>query len=186
MPNSSPHPKPSPRERILDTAGELFYAEGIRAVGVDRVVDESGVARMTLYNQFGSKDGLVTAWLTRRDAAWMTWLEERVAALGSTIEAVFDALAEWFASDTFRGCAFINTQAEIGGSNETAAGLVRAHKQALQGFLEQVARDTGAKDASGIAAELLMLVEGAIVTASIGTVADPAEIAKRAASKLVK
>jgi len=69
MPNSSPHPKPSPRERILDTAGELFYAEGIRAVGVDRVVDESGVARMTLYNQFGSKDGLVTAWLTRRDAA---------------------------------------------------------------------------------------------------------------------
>jgi AcrR family transcriptional regulator len=185
MPNPAPHEKRSPRERILDTAGALFYAEGVRAVGVDRVVDESGVARMTLYNQFGSKDGLVAAWLARRDAAWMSWLEERVAALGGTVEAVFDALAEWFASDTFRGCAFINTQAEIGESNETVAALVRAHKRALLGFLEQVARAAGAKDAGGVAAELLVLVEGAIVTASIGTVADPAQIAKRAASRLV-
>jgi AcrR family transcriptional regulator len=186
MPNPDTHPRPSPRDRILDTASELFYRDGVRAVGVDRVIAESGVAKMTLYNHFGSKDALIAAWLRRRDAEWMAWLEQRVEANGGDLAAVFDALAEWFRTPDFRGCAFINTRAELGSSNQDAADAVVAHKKALLDLLERVARGSGADDPAAVAAELLVLVDGAIVTASIGSERAPAAIAKRAALRLVR
>lgn len=186
MPNPDTHSRPSPRDRILETASELFYRDGVRAVGVDRVIAESGVAKMTLYNQFGSKDALVAAWLRRRDAEWMAWLEQRVEAHGGDVAAVFDALDEWFRTPDFRGCAFINTRAELGASNPSAADAVVAHKKTLLDFLEVVAGKSGAKNPAALAAELLVLVDGAIVTASIGSEQAPAAIAKRAALRLVR
>src|SRR5918996_2432457 len=177
MPSTETHLRPSPRQRILDTASELFYREGVRAVGVDRIVAESGVAKMSLYSHFGSKDALIAAWLKRRDAEWMDWLEQRVEAKGGDIAAVFDALAEWFRRPDFRGCAFVNTQAELGSSNSAAAEVVVAHKRALLDFLRGPAKKSGAKNPATIAGELLVLVEGAIVTASIGSERAPAAIA---------
>ena len=173
------------RVRILDTAAELFYREGVRAVGVDRISAESGVAKMTLYYHFRSKDELVAAWLRRRDEEWMTWLEGAAERRdGSRLLAVFDALREWFDTPGFRGCAFINVHAELGWSNSAAAEIAAAHKRSLAAYLERLARTEGATDPEGLARELLLLVEGAIVTASIQRDAraadDAREMAKRA------
>src|SRR5437660_1647306 len=93
------------RERLLDAAEELFYAEGVRAVGVERILAESGVGRASFYRHFASKDDLVVAVLRRRDQAWRAWLAERVDALGGKPLDVFAALAERFACADFRGCA---------------------------------------------------------------------------------
>ena len=95
----------SARERILSTATRLFYEHGIHRVGIDLVIAESGVAKMSLYRQFGSKEELVLAFLDRINTEWFTWLSGRVASARAPQRplAVFDALGEWFKTPTFRG-----------------------------------------------------------------------------------
>ena len=123
-------------QQILDTAAELFYREGVRSVGVDRIAAESGVAKMTLYYHFRSKDELVAAWLRRRDDEWMSWLASAVERRrGSRLLAVFEALREWFETPTFRGCAFVNAYGELGWSNPAAAEIVASHKRKLNEYL---------------------------------------------------
>lgn len=176
------------RQRVLDTAAELFYRDGVRAVGVDRIAAESGVAKMTLYYHFHSKDELVAAWLRRRDEEWMSWLEAAVRRRrGNRLLAVFAALREWFETPTFRGCAFVNVYGELGGSNPAAAEIVASHKRTLTEYLADLARQEGAPepDAHALARELLLLVDGAIVTASIQGDARPADDARDAAAKLI-
>ncbi len=174
------------RRRILDTAAELFYREGVRGVGVDRIAAESDVAKMTLYAHFKSKDELVVAWLRRRDEEWMGWLESAVERRNGTgLLAVFDAMREWFEKPDFRGCAFINAHAELGWSNPAAAEIVTSHKQALTEYLARLARSEGAAEPEALARELLLLVEGAIVTASIQRDPRAADDARSAAAKLI-
>ena len=133
------------RQRVLDTAAELFYRDGVRAVGVDRIAAESGVAKMTLYYHFRSKDELVAAWLRRRDEEWMSWLEAAVRRRrGNRVLAVFAALREWFETPTFRGCAFINAYGELGRSNPAAAEIVASHKRTLTEYLAVLVRQEGA------------------------------------------
>lgn len=101
---------PDVTARLLDAAERLFYRDGVRSVGVDAVVTEAGVATTTLYAHFGSKDGLVEAYLRRRDERWLTWLRGVVEAADpgtARVRAVFDALGRWFAQPDFNGCAFI-------------------------------------------------------------------------------
>ena len=175
-------------KQILDTAAELFYRDGVRAVGVDRIAAESGVAKMTLYYHFRSKDELVAAWLRRRDDEWMSWLASAVERRrGSRLLAVFEALREWFETPTFRGCAFVNAYAELGWSNPAAAEIVASHKRTLTEYLAYLARQEGAAepDADALARELLLLVDGAIVTASIQGNARPADDARGAAAKVI-
>ena len=174
------------RQRVLDTAAELFYRDGVRAVGVDRIAAESGVAKMTLYYHFRSKDELVAAWLRRRDEEWMSWLEGSVERQrGNRVLAVFDALREWFETPTFRGCAFVNAYAELGWSNPAAAEIVASHKRTLTEYLAYLAREEGAAEPDALAQELLLLVDGAIVTASIQGSARPADDAREAAAKVI-
>ncbi|WP_217913412.1 TetR/AcrR family transcriptional regulator [Miltoncostaea marina] len=179
------------RERILDAASTAFYREGIRAVGVDAVVASAGVAKATLYRHFPSKDALVDAFLERRDVRWREWLEGAVERLAPAPAdrplAVFDALGEWFASDDFRGCAFINAAAEIADPAHPAREAVRAHKRLLGGYLERLVREAGADDAAAAAAApaLLLLAEGSIVTALIEGDAAPALRARDAAARLL-
>src|SRR5918999_3082396 len=114
-----PQPKPSARERILETAYELFARRGIRGVGVDEVIDRAGVAKATLYRHFPSKDDLVLAFLERREERWTRGLVEAEARLrGDTPEeqllAVFDVFDEWFRGADFDTCAFINVLLELG------------------------------------------------------------------------
>lgn len=174
------------REQILDTAAELFYREGVRAVGVDRIAAESGVAKMTLYYHFRSKDELVAEWLRRRDAEWMRWLEDAVERRdGNRLLAVFDALREWFERTDFRGCAFINTHAELGWTNAAAGDVIASHKRSLSELLERFAREEGAAAPEALARELLLLVEGAIITASIQRDSRAADDARELAEKAI-
>ena len=176
------------RQRVLDTAAELFYRDGVRAVGVDRIAAESGVAKMTLYYHFRSKDELVAAWLRRRDEEWMSWLGAAVRRRrGNRVLAVFAALREWFETPTFRGCAFINAYGELGRSNPAAAEIVASHKRTLTEYLAVLVRQEGAAvaDADTLARELVLLVDGAIVTASIQGDPRAADDAREAAAKLI-
>ncbi|MEZ6047609.1 MAG: TetR/AcrR family transcriptional regulator [Planctomycetaceae bacterium] len=102
----------SARTRIIETAERLFYAEGVRAVGIDRIIAEANVAKMTLYNHFASKDELILAVLKYREEEFDAFLDKTMTTYQSKgetrLEALFSALREWFESENFRGCSFIN------------------------------------------------------------------------------
>jgi AcrR family transcriptional regulator len=178
------------RERILDAASAAFYGRGIGAVGVDVVVAEAGVAKATLYRHFRSKDDLVVAFLRRRDGRWRDWLRsaaERLAPRPADRPlAVFDALGEWFASEDFRGCAFINAAAEIADPEHPARAAVEDHERLLAIDLEDMLSAAGAADPADDAAALLLLIQGAIVSALIERDAAPAARARSAAARILR
>lgn len=180
---------PSARERILDAASVSFYREGIRAVGVDSVIADAGVAKATLYRHFPSKDALVLAFLERRDARWRAWFAEAVERsspdpAGRPL-AVFDALAEWFGSEDFRGCAFLNAAAEIADPAHPARDAVRRHEERLAEHLRAICAEAGLPDPEAAAADLFLLVEGAIVCALVEGGAAPAARARATAARLL-
>lgn len=180
---------PSPRERILVTASGLFYREGLRAVGVDRVVAESGVAKSTLYKHFPSKDALIVACLERRDASSRSWLELEATRRGSTpcarLLGIFAVLEEWFGWETFRGCAFANAGLELTDGAHPARAVVVAHKDAIRGFMRDLCTELDVADADGLAAQLMLLYDGAIVTAVVRGDASAARDARGAAETLL-
>lgn len=173
------------RERLLDTAEELFYAEGIRAVGLERILAVSGAGRASFYRHFASKDDLVAAVLRRRDEAWRGWLAERVEAHGGQPLAVFDALAERFARKDFRGCAFINTMVESADPDSEAHQIAAEHKARVTAYVERLLREHGAVDPAGTARRFILLMDGAIVTALREGSAEPAARAREVAEGLV-
>jgi AcrR family transcriptional regulator len=175
---------------VLDAAEALFYRRGVQAVGVDDIRAEAGVSLKRLYQLFPSKDHLVVAFLERRDARWRGRLAEYVAAragnggaLHDCLLAVFDWLGEWFAEPGFRGCAWVNSYGELGGVSADVAGLARAHKTAFRSYLAGLVADAGLR--AGLTDELLLLAEGAMVTAGIFGTAEPAVHARRAAEALL-
>jgi AcrR family transcriptional regulator len=160
---------PAVATRLLDAAEELFYARGIQAVGIDEVVRKAGVATKTLYAHFGSKDGLVQAYLQRRDRRWNDWLRGEVLAAPAgqgRVAAVFDALGRWFAQPDFNGCAFINVAGELA-TSPAARAAAAEHKTTLRALLAEVADGAGTADPAALADHLMLLVEGAIVTAHV-------------------
>jgi AcrR family transcriptional regulator len=178
------------RVLVLDAAERLFYGRGVQAVGIDDVRAEAGVSLKRLYQLFPSKDDLVVAFLERRDARWRGRLAEFVdtrardgAAPAERILAVFDWLGEWFAEPGFRGCAWINSAGELGGVSDAVAGLARAHKARFRRYLARLVADAGLR--SDLTDELLLLAEGAMVTAGIFRTTEPAVHARRAAETLI-
>jgi len=182
-------PSSTLHEHILDVASDLFYRQGIRAVGVDAIVARAGIAKMTLYQHFRSKEELILAFLRRRDERWRSWLRSavgrRAGAPKERLLAIFDALEEWFTSPEFRGCAFINTAIEIADPGHPAHRVALEHKQLLQAYIAALAREAGVNDAETLSRRLLLLVEGAIVTAQVGTDPAPAQQAHQAAEVLI-
>lgn len=175
-------------QRLLDAAERLFYERGVQAVGVDAVVSEAGVATKTLYAHFGSKDGLIEAYLRRRDRRWLTWLRDAVdaAAPGPARGfAVFDALGQWFARPDYNGCAFINIAGELAAS-PTARSIARDHKAALRALLADVAAGSGVTDHTTLGDRLMLLVEGAIITAHVEHDSAAAQRARSAAAALLE
>jgi AcrR family transcriptional regulator len=162
------------RERILDAAYELFSRRGIKAVGIDAIIDRSGVARMTLYRHFRSKDDLVLAFLERRQERWTEgWLraevERRASSPGDRLLAVFDVFDEWFRRPDFEGCAFINVMLEAAADPESAAYRAGvAYLAGIRHFLEGLARQAGIADAAHFAAQWHILMKGSIVAAGEG------------------
>ena len=188
----SPSPKssrPSARERILVAASDLFYREGVQNVGIDRIIAESGVAKMSLYNHFKSKDALITAWLQQRDDDWRTWFVARVEALatepGDRLLAVFDVLQEWFERPDFRGCAFINSTVELVDPEHPGYQVAIRHQQTIFDYLLSLVEAAESLQPKLLAQQLLILVEGAIVIAMMQGSPEAAKQAKQAAAVLM-
>lgn len=177
------------RQRILETALELFYAEGIRAVGIDRIIAESGVAKMSFYRHFPSKADLVCAFLEERHRRWMQWFAARYAERSlrrsPKLPVAADVLAEWFESPDFHGCAFINILAETTASDTRERAIARAHKDDLKKCLSAIAKGDGAKNPSETGGLALLIVEGAIVRAEMTRSSKPALDARRLLASLV-
>ncbi len=152
-----------PRERILRTAHDLFYRDGIRATGIDRVIAESGVAKVTFYRQFASKDDLVLAFLEHRHDRWMAWFVDALARHGGTPAAIAPALAEWFRGDDYRGCAFLNSVGELAAALPAVLEATRRHKQDMTAALTRLMRPAPGR--ARIARALALAVDGAIVQA---------------------
>ncbi|MFD7555567.1 TetR/AcrR family transcriptional regulator [Streptomyces sp. NPDC059835] len=169
------------RARLLDAAEELFYAEGIQAVGMDRIRAASGVPLKRLYRLFPAKEALVTAYLERRDQRWTRSLRDAVTGAPEPVPAVFDWLAEWFCEPEFRGCAFLNAYGELGTGPAAVLDVVRRHKAELRALLGELA----GPDRPGLADQLLILVEGATVVAALDPGPEPARRAREAAERLL-
>ncbi len=178
-----PRGRPRVDEVILDHALRLFYGEGIRSTGVDRIIAEAGVAGMSFYRNFKSKDGLVAAVLKRRDETWMAWLRDVVEAGEASprqrLLRVFDALDAWFGRADFHGCMFINAAGEFADPASTARRAAADHKRQLKSYLGGLADQAGLPEAT--AAMLFLLAEGAIVAAFVQGDRDAARTARQAA-----
>ena len=179
----------SARERILDTATQLFYQDGIQNVGVDRIIAESGVAKMSLYNHFKSKDALIEAVLRQRDQHWCHWFVTQVEQHSSDpkeqLLAVFDVLQEWMEQPEFRGCAFMNATVELANPEHPGYQAAVEHKQKVAHYLLHLTEAAGLASPEAIAQQLLLLVEGAIAVAMIQEDPTTARVAKQVAAMLL-
>ncbi|HTW85429.1 MAG TPA: helix-turn-helix domain-containing protein [Candidatus Sulfotelmatobacter sp.] len=178
-----------PRERILATAAELFYREGVHAVGVDRVVEVAGVAKTSLYRHFGTKDELIAAFLRREDEDfWAHWDAVARAHAGDP-HAELDAHMAWIgerlARPNYRGCPQLNVAAEFPAADHPARVVAAAHKQALRGRLEAIARRLEVAHPAELAAQLLVLINGAFVSAQVLAADEATPVLRAAAQALV-
>jgi AcrR family transcriptional regulator len=163
------------RERILETAYDLFSRHGTRAVGVDTIIAESGVAKMTLYRNFTSKDELILEFLRRREELWTrAWLQGEAEARADTpagrILAIFDVFGEWFVRDDFEGCAFINVMLELDDRESRIRVACVQHLAAIREYVRDLVVQAGVPegDAAHVAAQVHMLMKGSIVAAGEG------------------
>jgi AcrR family transcriptional regulator len=173
MSPESPTALPDARERILDAAYELFSRNGIRAVGIDAIIEQSGVARMTLYRHFGSKDALVLAFLERREERWTKdWLQrevqERADDPGERLLAIFDVFDGWFQREDFEGCSFINVLLEIAEPRHELHRASADYLARIRAFVAQLATEAGAADPEALAHQWHILMKGSIVAAGEG------------------
>ncbi|MBB3999500.1 TetR/AcrR family transcriptional regulator [Aureimonas pseudogalii] len=169
-------PAPDKRQQIVETADRLFRRDGYHATGIDRIIVEAGVAKMTMYRHFPGKDGLIVEVLRHRAARFDDRLDRLTAAADSAsgrIEAIVGWYGRWFAREDFRGCAFAHALAEFGTPGHPVLGAVIEQKSAFRRRLEAiVADDFGRERARCVAASLFILFEGATLLAEIGATAD--------------
>jgi AcrR family transcriptional regulator len=165
---SSTTEKATARERLLDAAAELFYEEGVNSVGVDKILERAGVAKASLYKIFGSKDELVRAYLIQRHSRTQDRMKSELAARYTTprqrLVGVFEIQGLSFAEPGFRGCAFVGANAE----SQTGSAVEQAtkdYRRWLHELFEELATEAGASDPSSLAAELVLLYDGAGISA---------------------
>jgi AcrR family transcriptional regulator len=174
------------RDRIVRTAYDLFSHHGIRAVGIDRIVAEADVAKMTLYRHFASKDALVLEVLRVREQVWTYgWLQAEIERRAKTpadrLLVIFDVLDGWFRGPDYEGCTFIRTVMEMHDPASPAHVEAVRRLDNVRKLLRGYARDAGVADADGIAHQVHIVMMGAIVSASRGD-----RQAARRAGKLVE
>jgi AcrR family transcriptional regulator len=186
MTTTSASPARELDEHIVTIAADLFNARGIAAVTMDQLRDAANVSLKRLYSLYPSKDALVRAVLARRHDEWVAGVDRVIAAAAGPRErmlAVFDFLADWFLEPEFRGCAFINTFAELGAVSPAVADIVREHKRGVQKDLERIVAEAGGPD--WLAPQLSLLSEGAQTTAAIMGSHAAATQARAAAATLI-
>lgn len=178
----------SARDRILDAAFRLFYARGIKAVGVDLIIAESGVAKATFYKHFPAKDELVLAYLDRVDGVWSGQLRAAAEAAGpdpaEQLVGLFDALGTACRREGYRGCAFINTAAEAVPGTPVHERTV-AHKEAVLAWVRELASQAGAADPARLARSLTLLLDGGLADGALAADPEAAATAKESARLLV-
>jgi AcrR family transcriptional regulator len=178
----------SARDRILDTVSDLFYRDGYRAVGIDTIVAESGVAKMTLYRHFASKDDLIVAYLERANAEYWAWLERAMAEVDdpkAKLLAAFEATAKLATSPRCLGCTFQGAASEFPERDHPGHRVALAHKKSVLERLAGLARAAGLRDPDALAARLLLLMDGAWVAARMFGPANHAAVVADAAREHV-
>lgn len=178
-----------PRERLLETALRLFAEHGIHATGIDRIIAEAGVAKMTLYKHFAGKDDLVVAALRRKHEVFREFFRAIVDGRHdprARLLAVFDAQERWFSRPDFRGCFFLNAAAELPEGGCAARQAVADHKAWVLAQFHELAAQAGAGDPAALAQELMLLFEGAIARAYVTGEASAARTARKAAAALME
>ncbi len=179
----------STKEKILETAVRLFYSRGIRATGVDLIIDKAGVHKSTFFKHFPTKREIIIAYLNLRDERWMDWFMARVESIAKTPEdrlvAIFDVLAEWYRQPDFRGCAFINAVAESPDETTIEFQLSVEHKKRLESFVVKIAKSFDARRDKRLTDQILVLIEGSIIRAQMEKSPKPALIAKSVVKALL-
>lgn len=180
---------PNTREKILATAEELIYQNGIHATGMDLLVKTSGVARKSIYRHFTNKDEVAAAALNARDVRWMAWFRRECDKAETTRERIlniFTVLKSWFESEGYRGCAFINTAGEVGDPDDPVRQIARLHKQKLLDYLLELTGQLNTDQPLPLARQLLILIEGAITLSRVMGDYRAADEAKDVAQLLLK
>ncbi|MCX8305684.1 TetR/AcrR family transcriptional regulator [Enterobacter pseudoroggenkampii] len=177
------------REKILTTAEQLIYQNGIHAMGMDLLVKTSGVARKSIYRHFSNKEDVASAALNGRDERWMQWFRTE-SDKGETpqdrILNMFTVLKSWFESEGFRGCAFINTAGEVGDPDDPVRLIAKVHKQKLLDYALELSGQLSTGHAEELARQLLILMEGAITVTYVMGDRDAADNARDVAKVLLE
>ena len=177
------------KERILQTASELFYRMGVRAVGVDLVVKQADVAKTSLYRHFGTKDDLIAAFLEREDADfWGTW--DEVAKRhrddpNAELDAHLDWIGERVGRPNYRGCPQINVAAEFPDTDHPARRVAIAHKREMRQRLRGIAERLGVERPDDLAGQLAVLINGAFVSAQMFEPGEATPLLRRTAHSLI-
>ncbi|MBA8793764.1 AcrR family transcriptional regulator [Friedmanniella endophytica] len=177
----------SARERILETANRLFYAEGIQTIGVDRIIDEAGVAKASLYKTFGSKNALIAAYLDSRHQAILERMHRAMADVESPrdkVLAVFDSHAAVFRRADYHGCPFATASAEST-PGDGVDEATRRFRRAVRGLFRDLAAELGADDPEALARRLQLVYDGASLSARIDRDPSIADDARAAAELLL-
>jgi AcrR family transcriptional regulator len=164
---STTHDLPA-RERIMETAQRLFYRDGFRAVGIDTIVAEAGVAKMSLYRHFPSKDDLIVAYLEESNREYWEWLDGATAELDDPLGklvGMFEAIEKLSTSPECLGCTFQGTAAEFPDRDHPGHQVALAHKKKVRERFAELAGEAGLRDAELLADQLLLLMDGAWVAA---------------------
>jgi AcrR family transcriptional regulator len=181
--------RPPAPERVLEIASELFYGEGINTVGVDRIAAEADASKATLYAHFGNKDGLVAAYLERRAALSRQQLTEHLESKDDPRErllTVFEALVDWYSQDDFRGCHFIHAGSELTNPDHPAIIVTKRHREWVKNLFADLSEALGAPHPHILAAQLLMLYDGATIAADLDRYPEAARAACEAVERLTR
>ncbi|MFF7400404.1 TetR/AcrR family transcriptional regulator [Achromobacter sp. NPDC008082] len=188
MNTATPDTSTDIQTRLLRATETLIYQGGIHATGMDAIVKASGVARKSVYKHYPTKDALVAAALQARDERWMQWFiaaTTQAATPRARLLSVFDALQEWFASDGFHGCAFINAAGEIGDAEHPIRKVSRLHKERLLSHVLSLVQAAGLPEPEETARQWLVLIDGAIAVALVTGDLSITHNAQRAAEALL-
>lgn len=178
------------REQLIDAATAVFNERGYHAAGIDTILARAGVAKMTLYKHFRSKDELILAALRRKDERFRRWLvdevERRATDPRDRLLAIFDTAADWFVQPDFRGCLFVRASGEFTGADDPVRAACHEHNRLIMRYVATLAGQAGVRDPVGLAMELTLLFLGAIAAAQCRGDAMPANVARKAAATLIE
>lgn len=182
--------RPTKRDELVQKALKTFYRNGFNATGMDMLVAETGISKTSMYKHFRTKEDLILAVLRLRDEYFRNWLYRRMEELAESpreqLVAMFDALEEWFSEPGYRGCMFIKASSEFQEASHPIHKQSADHKRMLEDHVTELARLAGLNAPEVVARQLLLLKEGAIVTAHLGYTDNPAQDAKAAALRLIE